>query len=384
MGAKRQTSAVESQNNKMGSKVSTRLREGKPVYKRMLRVISTESAQSRCAPCVTAQVLCVTAQVLCQTLATRSNMSGMSHPYRTFSEYLKERFGTKVYRVPIDAGFDCPNRDGTRAFGGCTFCDERGSGAPTIKTGLDIQQQLVDGIKRIERRYGAKKFLAYFQAFTNTYAPEGVLKGLYDAGLNHPDVVGLCIGTRPDCVPDNVLDLLAEYDKKTFVWLEMGLQTSFNQTLDRINRAHSAEEFFDATARAKKRGLKVATHLIFGLPGETPEQMLETVRKVAATPIDAIKIHQLCIYKGTPMEMDYRLGNLQTMDEDVYVQLVADSLELLPPEMVVMRLVAEGQADEIIAPSWSFEKSRIMDKIDAEMARRGTRQGSRYSQPVSA
>jgi uncharacterized protein len=235
----------------------------------------------------------------------------------------------------------------------------------------------------IERRYGAKKFLAYFQAFTNTYAPEGVLKGLYDAGLNHPDVVGLCIGTRPDCVPDNVLDLLAEYDKKTFVWLEMGLQTSFNKTLDRINRAHSAEEFFDATERAKKRGLKVATHLIFGLPGETPEQMLETVRKVAATPIDAIKIHQLCIYKGTPMEMDYRLGHLQTMDEDVYVQLVADSLELLPPEMVVMRLVAEGQEDEIIAPSWSFEKSRIMDKIDAEMARRGTRQGSRYSQAVT-
>src|SRR5262249_51633483 len=159
-----------------------------------------------------------------------------------------------VYRVPIDAGFDCPNRDGTRAFGGCTFCDERGSGAPTIKGGVRVKEQLIHGIERIRRRYGAQKFLAYFQAFSNTYAPEGVLKVLYDAGLDHEDVVGLCIGTRPDCVPDNVLDLLAEYSKKTFVWLELGLQSAHNQTLDRINRAHSSEEFFDAVARAKQCG----------------------------------------------------------------------------------------------------------------------------------
>lgn len=305
----------------------------------------------------------------------------MAHPYRTFSNYLKERFGERVYRVPIDAGFDCPNRDGTRAFGGCTFCDERGSGAPTIKGGLRVKEQLLDGIKRIERRYGAHKFLAYFQAFSNTYAPEGVLRVLYDAGLDHPDVVGLCIGTRPDCVPDNVLDLLAEYAQRTFVWLEMGLQSAFNETLDRINRAHSSEEFFDAAQRAKARGLNVATHLIFGLPGETPEMMLETVRMVAQSGIEGIKIHQLCIYKGTPMEDDFRAGRLQTLDEDVYVSLVADALEMLPPEMIVMRLVAEGTEDEIVAPKWSFEKSRIMDKIDAEMARRGTQQGSRYLSP---
>ena len=303
----------------------------------------------------------------------------MSHPYNTFSNYLKETFGERVYRVPIDAGFDCPNRDGTRAFGGCTFCDERGSGAPTIKTQLNIKEQLTEGIARIRRRYGANKFLAYFQAFTNTYGPEGVLKQLYDAGLDHPDVVGLCVGTRPDCVPDNVLDLLAQYDKSTFVWLEMGLQSAFNKTLDLINRAHSAEEFFDAVKRAKTRRLKVATHLIFGLPGETAEEMISTVKQVAVCGIDGIKIHQLCIYKGTPMESDYRNGTLGVMDEDEYVKLVADALELLPPEMIVMRLVAEGSEDEIIAPQWAFDKSRIMDKIDAEMARRGTRQGSRYA-----
>jgi uncharacterized protein len=302
----------------------------------------------------------------------------VAHPYRTFNKYLKELFGQPVYRVPIDAGFNCPNRDGVRAFGGCTFCDERGSGAPTIKGGIRVKEQLLEGIQRVHRRYGAHKFLAYFQAFSNTYAPEGVLEVLYDAGLDHPDVVGMCIGTRPDCVPDPVLDLLQRYSKKTFVWLEMGLQSAFNETLDRINRAHTAEEFFDALKRSKARGLNVATHLIFGLPGETEEQMLSTVRQVAASEVDGVKIHQLCIYKGTPMEEDYKAGRLSTLDENVYVRLVADALELLPPHMVVMRLIAEGKRDEIIAPEWCFDKSRVKEKIDAEMARRGTRQGSRY------
>src|SRR6185295_14469998 len=146
----------------------------------------------------------------------------MTHPYRTFNRFLTETFGARVYRVPLDAGFTCPNRDGSRAFGGCTFCDDRGSGAPTIDARLSLKNQLSEGIARIRRRYGAKKFLAYFQAFSNTYAPEAALKNLYDAALEEEDVVGLCIGTRPDCVPDNVLDLLADYAKKTFVWLELG------------------------------------------------------------------------------------------------------------------------------------------------------------------
>jgi len=302
--------------------------------------------------------------------------------YRTFNNYLKDYFGERVYRVPIDAGFTCPNRDGVRAFGGCTFCDDRGSGAPTIDTAVSVREQLEKGISRIRRRYKANKFLAYYQAFSNTYAPEGALRKLYDVALEFPDVVGICIGTRPDCVEDNVLDLLAEYSEKTFVWLELGLQSAFNRTLDKINRGHSAEEFFDAVKRAKKRNLKVATHLIFGLPDETDEEMLETVRQVANCPVDGIKIHQLCIYKGTPMEFDYRLGNLPVLDEDRYIGLVADALEMLPPDMVIMRLVAEGTQEEIIAPGWSFEKERIMKKIDAEMTRRSSSQGLKF-QPAS-
>ncbi len=300
-------------------------------------------------------------------------------PYRTFNQYLVDKFRARVYRVPIDVGFDCPNRDGTKAFGGCTFCDERGSGAPTINAAVAVKQQLDEGVLRIQKRYKAQKYLAYFQAFTNTYAPEGILRVLYESGLDHPDVVGLCIGTRPDCVPDNVLDLLAEFNQKTFVWLEMGIQSVHNRTLDLINRAHSSEEFFDALDRAKARGLTVATHLIFGLPGEDREMMLETVRQIAQSKVDAIKIHQLCVYKGAPMEKDYREGRLSLLDVDYYVQLVADALEMLPPEMIIMRLVAEGQKEELIAPEWSYDKFVVMEKIIEEMNRRGTRQGSRFS-----
>ncbi len=298
--------------------------------------------------------------------------------YTSFNGYLKEKFKARVYRVPIDAGFTCPNRDGTRALGGCTFCDDRGSGAPTINQVLSVKEQLTTGIERIRRRFKAEKFLAYFQAFTNTYAPEAVLRSLYDVSLDHEDVVGICIGTRPDCLDDNVLDLLAEYAQKTYVFLEVGLQSAHNKTLDLINRAHSAEEFFDSVERARKRNLTVATHLIFGLPGETREDMMETVRQIADIGLTAIKIHQLCVYKHTPMAVDYSLGKLPLLEEDDYVELVCDALEMLPPDMVVMRLVAEGTREEIIAPDWCFEKSRIMSKIDQELERRGTQQGSKF------
>jgi hypothetical protein len=239
------------------------------------------------------------------------------------------------------------------------------------------------GIERIGRRFKAKKFLAYFQAFTNTYAPESILRQLYDVPFEFPDVVGLCIGTRPDCVPDNILDLLAEYDRQSFVWLEIGLQTAVNRTLDLINRGHSAEEFFDAVKRAQARKLKVATHLIFGLPGESEEEMLATVEKVASCGVDAIKIHQLCVYKGTPMEADYKRGQLPMLARDAYVRLVCDALEMLHPDQIVMRLVAEGSRDEVIAPDWCFEKTVVMDEISAELARRGTRQGSRFLSAVT-
>jgi radical SAM protein (TIGR01212 family) len=297
--------------------------------------------------------------------------------YRTFNNYLKDYFGQRVYRVPLDAGFTCPNRDGSKAFGGCTFCDDRGSGAPTINASLSIKEQLGSEIRRIRNRYKAKKFLAYFQAFTNTYGPEGVLKELYDTALQHEDVLGLCIGTRPDCLPDNILDLLAEYNRRTFLWLEVGLQTSKDSTLEALNRGHTAYEFFDAIKRAKQRGLKVATHLIFGLPGENERDMMSTVEQVADAGLDGIKIHQLCIYKGTALETDFRQGKLTLLNEAQYVDLVVRALEKLPCEMIVMRLVAEGSENELIAPSWSFEKNRVMQSINEALAQQDSWQGKK-------
>jgi radical SAM protein (TIGR01212 family) len=308
----------------------------------------------------------------------------MSTYFRSFNNYLRDTFGARVYRVPLDAGFTCPNRDGTRLFGGCTFCDDRGSGSPMIKHAVNIREQMAVGINRVRTRYKAHKFMAYFQAFTNTYAPEGVLRELYDASLEDPEVVGLCIGTRPDCLADNILDLLVEYDRKTFLFLEVGVQTIHNRTLEAINRGHTSEEFFDCVERAQKRNLRLATHLIFGLPGESEADMMETVAKIAPLGLEAIKIHQLCVYKGTPMEEDYKRGELKLLEEDDYVRLVADALEMLAPETVVMRLVAEGSKDEIIAPQWAFEKERVMQKIEAEMERRGTRQGSKFAGPSQA
>lgn len=301
-----------------------------------------------------------------------------THPYKTFNNYLLEKFGTRVYRVPVDAGFTCPNRDGVRAIGGCTFCDERGSGAPTIKSSLSIQHQLDEGVDRIRYRFKAKKFLAYFQAFTNTYAPEATLKSIYDIAVNHPDISGLVIGTRPDCIPDNILDLLAEYQKKTFVFLELGLQTAHNRTLNLLNRGHSAEEFFDALKRTQERKIPVATHLIFGLPGETREDMLHSVRLVANSGVDAIKIHQLVVYKDAPMAKDYLDGQISLIEENDYVQLVADALEMLPEDMTVMRLVAEGTKEEVLAPKWCLNKFATMDLINQEMSRRNSRQGAKY------
>ncbi len=299
----------------------------------------------------------------------------MPHHYRTFSSYLHEYFGVRIYRVPLDAGMTCPNRDGTRAWGGCTFCDGSGAASPEINTADSVHEQLESGIQRVRARFRAKKFLAYFQSYSNTYASEAVLHQLYNAAIEHPDVGGLIISTRPDCLPDNVLDLLADLSRRTFLYLEIGLQSACNRTLERINRQHSSDDFFDAVKRARARNLNVAAHVIFGLPGEDRSQMLDTVRQVANCQVNAIKIHQLCIYKGTAMEADYQQGQVSMLTASEYVELIVDTLEILPPEMIIMRLVAEGRKGEVIAPQWCFDKREIVSRINSELLRRGSRQG---------
>ena len=304
--------------------------------------------------------------------------------YYSLSSYLKEHFGTKVQRITLEANLDCPNRDGAKTYGGCTFCTADGSSAGAFDVNLPISKQLEDGVKLFSRRFGAKKFIAYLQSFTNTYAPPDKLKKIYDEATSHPDVVVLAIGTRPDCLSDEVLDLIETYKNKVEIWLDIGLQTVHDQTLDFINRAHTGNDFFNALDRAKKRNLIVCAHTIFGLPGETKEMFYETMSRLANSQIDAIKIHQLLVLEKTKIAKQYQEGLFRTLDLDEYINLVCDFLEMLSPDVVIHRLFAEAKPGELIAPKWAEQddgrrnKQEVLRMIENELIRRGTRQGARF------
>ncbi len=304
--------------------------------------------------------------------------------YNSLSSYLKNRFNTKVQRITLEANLDCPNRDGSKAFGGCTFCTADGSSAGAFLVTDPISKQLEQGVKLFSKRFGAKKFIAYLQSFTNTYASINKLKEIYDEAISHPDVVVLAIGTRPDCLSEEVLDLIETYKDKVEIWLDIGIQTVHNKTLDFINRAHNSEDFFSALHRAKKRGLIVCTHTIFGLPGETKEMFYETMRRLADSPIDAIKIHQLLVLEKTKIAKQYEEGLFKALELEEYIDLACDFIEMLPKNVVIHRLFAEAKPGELIAPKWAEQddgrrnKQQILKMIETELIRRGTKQGSRF------
>ncbi len=306
--------------------------------------------------------------------------------YYSLSSYLKKRFNTKVQRITLETNLDCPNRDGKKAFGGCTFCTADGSSAGAFDINDPISKQLEDGIKLFSKRFGANKFIAYLQSFTNTYASIDKLKKIYDEAISHPDVVVLAIGTRPDCLPDEVLDLIATYKDKVEIWLDIGLQTVHDKTLDFINRAHTKDDFFDAVNRAKKRNLMICTHTIFGLPGETKEMYYETMKELANSKIDAIKIHQLLILEKTKIAQQFKEGLFSVLELEEYISLVCDFLEILSPNVVIHRLFAEAKPGELIAPQWAQlddgrrNKQQILKMIETELIRRGTKQGFRFIQ----
>ncbi|MCD6507199.1 TIGR01212 family radical SAM protein [Candidatus Poribacteria bacterium] len=297
--------------------------------------------------------------------------------YRSFSAYLKEQFGCRVHKVTVDAGFTCPNRDGTLGRGGCVYCDSFGSGSGAHSKGISVSEQVKAGIEWARRRYKAKKFIVYFQAFTNTYAPIDKLKEIYDEGIDHPDVIGISIGTRPDCVPDQVLDLIRSYAERMMVWLELGLQSANVETLRRINRGHGVAEFVDAVLRAKRYRINVCAHVIIGLPREGPEDFEETANLLAALQIEGVKIHSLYIPKDSALARDYLAGHVRLMDREEYVRSVCDFLELLPPHTVIQRLTGETSADRLLAPDWVLDKRRTIEMIEEELERRGSAQGSR-------
>lgn len=297
--------------------------------------------------------------------------------YRTYKDYLTDLFGEKVRKVMIDAGFTCPNRDGVKAEGGCTFCDEAGSGSSLIVSRFSVKEQVRHAIEQMKRDH-VQKFIAYFQAFTNTYASVDKLRELYSAAIDHPDIVGLAIGTRPDCVSDGVLDLLQEFQQKTKVWVEYGLQSRHNQTLKRLNRGHTAEEFEDAVIRTQERGLPVTAHLILGLPHETPEMMMESAQMIIDLNPFGIKIHNLYLEEGMPMTEDFQRGDFKMIEKQTYIQLVCDILEKLPPEMIVERVCGEPNPQKAIAPDWALQKAPLLHDIQVELKCRLSWQGKFY------
>jgi len=300
--------------------------------------------------------------------------------YHAYNYYLRNRFGKKrIQKVSIDAGFTCPNVDGTVTTGGCNFCDNRSFSPSRRVPRRDILDQIDDGIRRLKWRYDCDDFIAYFQPATNTYAPVARLRTLYERALSHPKVIGLAIGTRPDCVPNDVLDLLQEIAEGTYLSVEYGMQTMHDRSLIWMNRGHDHASFLDAVERSRGRGFEVCAHLILGIPGESRDDMLATAREVARLPLDAVKIHNLYAVKRTPLAELVGRGDVKLMGKDDYITTVVDVLEVLPPTMVVERISGDAPPDYFVGPSWCLNKPAVKMALESEMKRRNTWQGKYFS-----
>ena len=295
--------------------------------------------------------------------------------YHAYNFYLRNLFGHRVQHVSINGGFTCPNVDGTVAIGGCVFCDNRSFSPSRRGPRQPVTEQIDEGVRRIKLRYKVDEFLAYFQPATNTYAPVDVLRPLFTEALSHPQVVGLVIGTRPDCVPDDVLDLLEELAADHYLAVEYGVQTSHDRSLDWMNRGHHYDVFLDAMQRSRGRGFEIGAHVILGLPGESRADMLATAAEMTRVGVDVIKMHNLYAVKGTPYGEQVAAGELSVMELDDYISTLVDFLELLPSTCVVQRISGEAPPDYLIAPQWCLDKPLILKTLDAEFTRRDTWQG---------
>ncbi len=298
--------------------------------------------------------------------------------YYSCNFFLKTRFGQRVQKVSIDAGFTCPNVDGTVAIGGCTFCDNR-SFSPSRRLPLrgDIDAQIDEGMRRLKRRYKVDRFIAYFQPATNTYAPVEKLRPLYDAALDHERIVGMAIGTRPDCVADDVLDLLQEVASRTYLSVEYGMQTMHDRSLDAMNRGHHHDVMIDAVERSRGRGFEICAHLILGLPDESHDDMLASARELERLGVDSVKIHNLYAVKNTVLAEQVARGEVTLIARDEYVQTLVDVIERLPPTMVVERISGDAPPDYFVGPSWCLDKPGLRAAVEEEMQRRDTWQGKK-------
>lgn len=291
----------------------------------------------------------------------------LSDYVNTFGQSMLKKYGERVHKISLNANLTCPNRDGTKGIGGCTFCNNA-SFNPAARDPENISQQIESGRRVIRKRTGAKKYLAYFQAYTNTYGDIQQLKQLYDLALSEPDVIGLSIGTRPDCVPDAVLDLLAEYQDQGYeIWLELGLQSAFDETLDKVNRGHGFKEYYDAVHRAHKRDIKVCTHLIIGLPDEDNFHFKTSLKRVLDEGVEGLKLHPLHVVKGTQLARDWVQKKYTPMSINRYVSVASDLIEMTPADVIYHRVTGTASKDILLAPEWCSKKWHVINLITQEL-----------------
>ena len=307
-------------------------------------------------------------------------MFSTNKPYRDFSEYLSSRFPYKVQKISINAGFTCPNRDGSKGYGGCTYCNNQSFSPGYGKPILTISQQLEDGIKFFSHKYPKMRYLAYFQSYTNTYDPIESLIDKYEEALSYPGVVGLIVGTRPDCMPDKLLDYSEKLSKKTFVMIEYGVESTLNKTLDRVNRLHSYEESEYMIKKTAEKGIIVGAHMILGLPGETNEEILSHADKLSELPLTSLKLDQLQIIKGTIMSREYRVNpneyNLFKLDD--YINMCVNFSERLNPKIYIERFTSQSPEKLLIAPEWGLKNYVVRDMIIKRFNERKTWQGQKF------
>jgi len=297
--------------------------------------------------------------------------------YHTWNYHLRQKFGKKIFKLPLDAGFSCPNRDGTISTTGCIYCSSRGSGDFAGNVEFNLEKQYLQTKEMMHKKWPNANYIAYFQAFTNTYAPVDLLRKLYYQAISFPGVVGLSIATRPDCLSEDVLQLLEEINSKTYLWVELGLQTTNDDTAKLINRGHTYQCFLNGLEKLQIRNIQTCVHIIFGLPNENIHDMRKTAMEISNLPIQGIKIHLLHVLKNTPLASYYKLNHFMLLDLPDYIELVVDTLEILPKDVIIHRLTGDGPRELLIAPLWSLKKWEILNAIDNELKRRSSVQGSK-------
>lgn len=297
-------------------------------------------------------------------------------PYNFFGDYLYDRYRCRVFKLSIDAGLSCPNRDGTTGSDGCIFCSEEGSASPTIKGFETIAGQMTNAVNSLRRSFPDSLYIAYFQAFSNTYAPADLLRKLYDEAVSYPGITGLMIGTRPDCIGNEVLELIRSYKRENFeLWLELGVQSMKDSSLDFLKRGHSVKQCTDAIRLAAVYDIPVCAHLIIGIPGETWQDMMDTATMISSLPVQGVKIHHLHIIKGTGLEKIYNSSHFSLMTLKEYISTLCDFLERLRPDIIIHRLMGDRHENSLVAPAWGVHKGTVQQGIDDEFKRRGTHQG---------